>query len=271
MLHHLQGTLAYLNYHHLSDFEELKHYVSTRHGGVSKGTFSSLNISLGTADEQSAILENRHRIAQMMGVSDKRLIFPRQTHQDQIRCITATSLAQEANALESYLQCTDALITQEKGCCISVISADCVPVLFFDPVQQAIGAAHGGWRGTVQKIAQKTALMMQTTFGTKPEDLRVGIGPSIGPKVYEVGTEVIEAVEKAFGTKKGLIHQETKAGKGIFDLWEANRRQLLDIGVKEANIECAEICTYTHHELFFSARRLNGKGGRFASGIMLTH
>lgn len=271
MLHHFHEEIPYLNYYHFTAFDTLKHYVSTRHGGVSDGEFSSLNISLGTADKPENIRENRHRIAQAMGISDERLIFPRQTHQDRIVCVTADALAASKEVLETQLACTDALITQEKNVCISVISADCVPVLFFDPVQQAIGAAHGGWRGTVQKIAQKTALAMQTNFGSKPEDLVVGIGPSIGPKVYEVGSEVIEAVETAFGTKKGLIHQETKEGKGIFDLWEANRRQLLEVGVKEEWIECAEICTYTHHELFFSARRWKGKGGRFASGIMLVN
>ena len=121
----------------------------------------------------------------------------------------------------------------------------------------------------MQKIGKKTALAMQEHFGSDPKDIRVGIGPSIGPEAYEVGKEVIQAVENAFGTKENLIHQETPQGKGHFDLWEANKQPLLEIGILEQHIECANICTYTQHDLFFSARRLNGKGGRFASGIML--
>lgn len=269
MYYNLSASIPHYQFDHLKALPKVQHYISTRKGGVSQGEFATLNISLGTADSRANILENRHRIAQMMGVSNEQLIFPRQTHSAVVQLITEEKRNKGFLWLSDHLSCTDALITQEKNCCISVISADCVPLLLFDPVQQAIGAVHAGWRGTVQKIAQKTVFAMQDTFGSKAADLIIGIGPSIGPEVYEVGSEVIEAVEQAFGTKKGLIHRENKQGKGFLDLWEANSRQLTTIGVLKEHIEIAELCTLSHSETFFSARKLYGKGGRFASGIML--
>lgn len=251
-------------------YPQIRHYVATRKGGVSTGQFDSLNIGLGTADERVNILENRRRIAQMMGIADEQLIFPNQQHESNIQVITQEKVTKGQHWLSDHLTCTDALISQEKGICISAISADCVPLLMFDPVRQVIGAVHAGWRGTVKKIAQKTVLQMQELMGCQPADLLIGIGPSIGPERYEVGTTVIEAVEQAFGTKTGLIHHENNEGKGFFDLWEANKRQLLEVGVQADHIEVSGLCTLTHSDTFFSARHFKGKGGRFASGIMLT-
>ncbi|MGB0521760.1 MAG: peptidoglycan editing factor PgeF [Flammeovirgaceae bacterium] len=269
MKYHTHANIPYYQFDHFSTKSSIRHYIATRHGGVSTGEFSSLNISLGTADDRENILENRQRIAQLMQIEPQQLVFPSQTHDATIQVVTQTKINQGTIWLNEQLRCTDALITNEKGICLSVISADCVPLLFFDPVQQAIGAVHAGWRGTVKKIAQKAVQKMQETFSSKPEDLLIGIGPSIGPERYEVGPEVIEAVITAFGTKKGLVSQETKEGKGLLNLWEANKLQLLNAGVASKHIELAGLCTLTHSDIFFSARSMRGKGGRFASGIIL--
>jgi copper oxidase (laccase) domain-containing protein len=110
---------------------------------------------------------------------------------------------------------------------------------------------------------------MQKKFHTEPADLLVGIGPSICPDVYEVGEEVINAAVNAFGAKQNLITRENGQGKGYFNLWEANRLQLLSLGVKPDSIEIAGICTYQHSDQFFSARKSSNQAGRFAAGIML--
>jgi YfiH family protein len=151
------------------------------------------------------------------------------------------------------------------------MSADCVPVLLYDPVKGAVGAVHAGWKGTVGKIVTATVKAMQEMFGTNPKDLKAGIGPSICPEVYEVGEEVIEAAVKAFGTKEGLITHENGQGKGYFNLWEANRIQLLSMGVPADAIEVAGICTYRQSHQFFSARKSGNRAGRFAAGIMLAN
>lgn len=253
-------------FRNLAQFKEIKHYISTRAGGVSKGNgLETLNVSFMADNMREAVSENRKRIAEAMQISPNKLIFPSQTHEDNIIIVDPTF---SANSQEK-MTCTDALITKENGFCVSVVTADCVPVLLFDDKNKAVGAVHAGWRGTVKMIAQKTVLKMQADFGTNPKDVWAGIGPSIGPESYEVGSEVIEEFEKAFGSKKGLISKETADGKGFVNLWEANKRQLTKIGVPESQIEIAGICTYSNSETFFSARSNAGKGGRFASGICL--
>ena len=128
---------------------------------------------------------------------------------------------------------------------------------------------HAGWRGTVSKILTLTVQALQQQYGTQPADVVAAIGPSICPEVYEVGAEVIDAVEQAFGSKEMLITRENGQGKGHFNLWEANRVQLLALGVKPANIEVAGICTYQNSDAFFSARRSGSLAGRFSAGILL--
>lgn len=264
-----QSKLPHYQFDILNNSPQIKHYVATRHGGVSQGEFASLNISFGTADKRENIIENRHRIADFLDIPDQHLVFPSQTHGVQVQRISMQEIQQGNNWLTEHLQCTDALMTNEKGICISVISADCVPILMYDPINQAIAAVHSGWRGTVKKIVQKTVLAMKEAFGTQATDLLIGIGPSIGPEKYEVGPEVITEVVQAFGTKKGFVHREMPNGKGFLDLWALNIHQLTAIGVQTQQIECAKLCTLTMADTFFSARSYQGKGGRFGSGLML--
>jgi YfiH family protein len=260
------NSLPLYQFENLSQFKEIKHYVSTRAGGVSNGNgLETLNTSFLADNSIEAVIENRKRIAEAISISPSNLIFPSQTHEDNIVTVDSTF---SANSHEK-MTCTDALISNQKNFCISVVTADCVPILLFDKKNKVVSAVHAGWRGTVKMIAQKAVLKMQTFFGSKTEDIWVGIGPSIGPEVYQVGSEVITEFVNAFGTKKGLVSKETADGKGFVNLWEANKRQLTEIGIPESQIEIAGICTYSNSETFFSARRNEGKGGRFASGICL--
>ncbi len=240
---------------------ELKHFVSGREGGVSAGSLGSFNLSFAVADERERVIENRRRLAEAMGIVVENLFFPAQTHSNNVKRVYAHTKPED-------LQETDALITNEPGCCVAVMSADCVPILLWDPVQKAVAAIHAGWRGTVGKIVTEAILAMQSQFTTNPADLVACIGPSICPEVYEVGAEVLSAVQAAFGTLAGLA-QPTGNDKGYFNLWEANRIQLLALGVKPEQIEVAGICTYTEHNAFFSARHSGNTAGRFAAGIMI--
>ena len=137
-----------------------------------------------------------------------------------------------------------------------VLAADCVPVLMYDSRMRVIAAVHAGWRGTVGRIAAQTVERMQDEFGCDPRDVIVGIGPSIGPCCFEVGEEVVEAAREGLGNYQ-------------LNLWEANRRQLRQVGVEDARIEVAGICTVCHHDQFFSYRGDRGNTGRFGAGIML--
>jgi YfiH family protein len=256
-----ESGLPLWHFNNLSAFADIRHFVSGRAGGVSTGEKGSLNLSFNAEDISEHVNINRTRLANALGLPLSRLLFPGQTHSNHVAVVRDAS---EPLSLNN----TDALITDCKGISVCVMSADCVPVLLYDVRKKAIGAVHAGWKGTTSKILTATVIKMQEAFQTDPADLIAAIGPSIGPEVYEVGEEVIIAAQKAFGRDAGVLHN-TISGKGHLDLWKANLLQLTALGVPEASVEVAGICTYTQHELFFSARRSQHKAGRFAAGILL--
>jgi len=139
--------------------------------------------------------------------------------------------------------------------------------LFHDPVRRVIGIAHGGWRGTVQGVAANTVRAMVEGYGCKPEDVQAGIGPAIGPDSYQVGEEVVRAVQDYFGTTDNLIRRDPNDGSAYLNLWEANRLDLERAGVRQ--IEIAGICTATHTDEFFSHRAEKGRTGRFGAVLSL--
>ena len=255
-------SLPLWQFSNLGAMPGLGHYVSGRAGGVSQGELGTFNLGLRAGDEPERVWENRRRLAEAMDVALDHLVFPAQTHSLNVRRVSGPIGPDE-------LADTDALITDAPGVCINVMSADCVPVLLYDPVRRAAGAVHAGWRGTVGKIVTRTVAAMREAFGTDPADLVAGIGPSICADVYEVGEEVLTAVENAFGATEGLILRRTAEGKGYIDLWEANRRQLLAAGVPAPAIEVSGLCTYRHADQFFSARKSKNQAGRFAAGIVI--
>ncbi len=256
------NQVSLLKFNHLSHFTGLSHFVTTRAGGVSMGEYASLNLGKTAGDHPENIKRNHQILAESVSVSPEKLFFPQQVHGDKI------SLVNEETKTED-LQATDALITETQGVCIGVLAADCTPLLFFDPKTQSAGVAHAGWRGTVQKIGVKTVQAMQTTFGARLSDICVGIGPAVSAAVYEVGGDVIDAVRESLPRHyKTLLLSHQSPEKAYFDLWEANRLALLEVGVREENIEVMRRCTFSD-ERFFSARRQGIKSGRFGAGIML--
>lgn len=236
--------------------ESISHFVTTRD--------SDFNLSLNNATNPQTVLENRKQLAQAVGINPEDFIFPIQVHGTHIQRVNSKHRSLGALSTETAIANTDGLITNVPGICLMTMAADCVSLLFYDPVNSAIGAAHAGWKGTVQKIAAHTVQRMQQEFGTNPQDLIVAIGPSAGPCCYEVGPEVIEQVLESFEDGNVVIHHNNKT---IFNLWEANRIALIESGVLDENIELSEICTLCHSHSFYSARK--GDSGRFASGILL--
>ncbi len=250
-----QSTLPLFQFQNLR-LSEIHHVVTKRGGGVSKGNYESLNLGDHVDDNPDAVKENRRRLTQQF--LGHQICFPNQTHSTNVQVVVDGSH-------QMPIEDCDALITNIPNLPIGILTADCVPILLFDPEKRVVGAVHAGWRGTVGKILSKTVLEMKNTFGVSPKTIMAGIGPSISPEVYEVGEEVVEQVVQTLG--EGLIRSEGE--RHYFNLWEANRRQLNDLGVRNDNIEIAEICTYQRYKEFFSARRLGLKSGRFASVIML--
>jgi YfiH family protein len=203
---------------------------------------------------------HKKKLAEVLNLRYENLIFPKQTHSN---CVVEIQ-----DLSEIALEETDALVTNVQGLCICIQTADCVPILLFDPVEKAISAIHAGWRGTVGKIVEVAIRKMRLKYGTLPENVVAAIGPSIGPEIYEVGDEVVIVARKSIPNVELALHKNN-AGKFHFNLWEANRQLLLSCGLKSTNIEILGECSFIEKEKFYSARRDGMETGRMVSGIML--
>jgi len=247
----------------------VEHLFTTKLGGVSKGIFESMNVSYTRGDEKQAVDENYRRIAACLHSSVEDFVCSDQTHTDNIRIVTKADCGKGTVCPKDY-QDVDGLITGEKGIVLSTFFADCVPLFFVDPVEKVIGLSHSGWKGTVQKIGKKTVEMMQEHFGTKPENVRAAIGPSICQACYEVSEDVIDEFKRQFEeTVWGQLFYPTRPGKFQLNLWEANRLILLEAGVLESHIEVTDVCTCCNPDLLFSHRATNGKRGNLGAFMKL--
>jgi len=249
----------------LNKFSKIAHFCTTRQGGVSVGNYASMNMSPFSGDNVEHQSENLNLLKKKLNSTD--LIIPFQTHGTEIGIINEDFIQKNFAERADLLNGVDALITKEPNVCIGVTTADCVPLIFYDPQLEVIAVAHAGWRGTCGRIAEKVVKRMQEEFGSHPQHINVVIGPSISGTVYNVGNELIDnfssagfPVSEIFNTNNELIY---------LDLWRANQWLLESMGVPADHIQISEICTYTQHEKFFSARRLGLKSGRMLSAIML--
>lgn len=269
--------MKFVNSNNISIFQfesfpskDLFHFSSTTQGGVSHGPYTSLNLSPYSGDNPDCVSENKERIANIMGVSVENLYIPYQTHGDKILVIDEVFLNENDQEKDNLLKGIDALITNQKGICIGIMTADCVPVLIYDKKKKNIFAAiHAGWKGTVAKIASKTVKKMINQFGCNAEDLVAGIGPCISSKHFEVGEEVVDIFSSAGFILKDIAFRNTQTGKMHFDLQLANKLILNEAGIALDSIECANLCTYTNSEIFFSARRQTIRSGRMLTGGIL--
>ncbi len=247
----------------LTNFKSIKHFVTGRRNVLDK----SFSLSLSSVENIDPVIENRKLLAKELHIPIESFVFQQQEHTKNISIVTSKDKGKSFYSYENSLVNNDGMITNEKNICLMVMGADCVPILFYDPINQIIGGAHAGWRGTAKGIAIETVLMMKKHFGCNPNDILVGIGPSIGPENYEVDMPVYKAFAEAFSYSYEFFKPGKIEGKFMLDLWKANKMQLLSAGIKEENIEISNICTFKNNDQFFSARK--GDIGRFAAGIMI--
>ena len=269
MIKKTMDSLEILFFENLSAYKEIKHFLSVRTGGFSKAPYCSLNLGFHVGDDPEKVLKNRRRLAAAIGIPLNQFTIAEQVHSGNVRIISDETRGRGSKDYENAIKGADAMVTNKADICLVILVADCVPILFFDPVQRAIGVAHAGWRGTLKCIAQNTVKTLETAFGSSPRDIVVGIGPSIGPCCYSVGPEVISQFENIFPTKKEIIVNKSDDGTSYVDLWLANIDQLLQSGIERNNIELVEICTRDNSDRFFSYRQRNGDTGRFGAGITL--
>jgi YfiH family protein len=237
---------------------------TTRHEGVSRTPYNSLNLGTNTLDSPHSVEGNRSLLARAFQADLEHLVTVNQVHGVDLVLIDSPN-PDYTHFLN--LEC-DGIITNQPGIMIGICVADCVPLLLLDPVKRVVAAIHAGWKGTAGEIGNKAVSAMVQMFGSKPADILAAIGPAIGPCCYEVDTPVMETFRKN-GAPWEFIATETGKGAWGLDLAAANRRQLLDAGINEQHIEMANHCVSCSQELYFSYRRDDGNTGRQMGFIML--
>ena len=272
-------------------FPWLWHGFSTRKGGFSRAYCAAdapgeLNLGFTEADSRDVVSANRRLLAEAVtGSAETPLIAIRQFHSNLV--VRTTPADQSRQPLWK----ADGHITDEPGLLLGVQTADCIPVLVADRERRAVGGFHAGWRGTVKRIVESGVGRMRLEFGSRPEDLVAAIGPGIGPCCYAIGEEVLSGFESQFVYAGELFHEvdDTDPVRTRYpmlflnqrapchaplgptalhvDLVEANRRQLLDAGLKPGSIQIVGGCTHCQTGLFFSHRASQGHAGRMMSVI----
>ncbi len=252
-----------LTYYHLSDC--VTAFSTTRHGGFSQGNYAELNLNDYCGDDPELIERNREILRKQLKINTP-LVIPHQIHGTEVRSIDANFLQLSAVERQSLLEGVDAVMTNVEGLCIGVSTADCIPLLVYDPMHHVVAAIHAGWRGTVARIAENTITAMAAVYGSWPKDLQVVIGPGISLSHFEVGQEVYDAFAEAAFPMEQIARR--------FEKWHinlplCNKLQLESMGVVLSNIQDTAICTYEQFDDYFSARRLGIHSGRIYTGIML--
>jgi len=256
-------SVKYLACRAADGMDFMVHAFCTRQGGVSGGSFASLNVSAREGDDEDHVRRNFERIAAAFGISVSQFLLMDQVHQDGIWCIDRREPLNVENP-----PAFDAIVTDRPGTALCVKTADCVPVLLADPVRQIIGAVHAGWKGTVLHIAEKTVKEMVRRFGTCPSDLFAFIGPSIGSCCYEVDAAVHQSMSHD-PDREVFLQGGRPGGRWMLDLSLANRLQLLHAGLLSERIRMTDFCTACHPALFFSHRAQGGNTGRQLNFIMI--
>ncbi len=263
-------AVPYLQFPAFEDLSCIQHLFTTRLGGVSEGKFATMNLSFQRGDEESRVFENYRRIAKVMECDMEDIVCSHQTHTINIRKVTAKDRGKGLTKPRDYEE-VDGLLTGEKGLCLALFFADCVPVYFVDPVKEVIGLAHSGWRGTEGRISKEMVKKMGEEFGCVPQDIRVAVGPSICQECYEVSEDVAEHFREAFPgcEKDGILQAGRESGKYQLGLWQAVRRTLLEADIPEENITVTDICTCCNPRLLFSHRASHGERGNLGAFLRL--
>ncbi len=288
-----QTRITILHARNLCRFPWLTHGFSTRSGGFSRAYGrSDLNLGFTKDDARTAVERNRAAFLRELGAftAERRgrrasapwpVVTLRQVHSDLVHCVDAPP--------ESPLF-GDGLITTTPGLLLAIQTADCLPIILVDPRHRAAGVFHAGWRGTLKRIVEKGVGEMQRRFGTRPGDIKAAVGPGIHGCCYAVGAEVREKFESQFSYGARLFRELKESDpvrekypllfltarapghsewpkRTFLDLVEANRRQLLDVGVPAKNLEASSWCTNCRPDLLFSYRAEKGKTGRMMGAV----
>lgn len=240
-------------------------FVTTR----TTATGDDFNLGLYAGGDTLVIEANLVRLCEALDLPRTHLVFPQQTHGNAEAVVDEKLLSMPRHEQQAALYGKDALVTDVPGIALAVATADCVPVLLYDPDTRAIAAIHAGWRGTVAKIVSATVATMTRCYGTDPARLYAAIAPCIGVASYEVGDDVTARFIEAGFDDKSITVRNTVTGKAHIDLAAANTDLLLQCGVELSHVEVCGIDTFTASDTFYSVRAFGATTGRFLTGIMM--
>jgi polyphenol oxidase len=257
-----RGDLDVLTWPAFDEFD-VDVIVTTRHGGVSSGSYASLNLGLHVGDQDADVLENRRRAARAMGADPGDFVFCVQAHGPNVQVVTTADRGRGTLTQQDAIPGTDALVTRDPGVALTVMVADCVPIVLYDPVAHVLACVHAGWRGTVARVSEAAVEAMRS-LGSRPENVIAGLGPAIAPDRYQVGEDVYHAAGQGLGRSAAQVIREDGTGRWLFDLWTANRIVLREAGVPDDSMHLAQIPTGSDPGLFFSDREVR-PCGRFAA------
>jgi polyphenol oxidase len=239
----------------------IRHGFFTREGGVSEGIYRGLNVGLGSNDDPEKVRENRRRVGAWFGLPLERLATAHQVHSPDVVVVKSDYDGSRPQA--------DAQVTASPGIVLGVLTADCGPILFADPENRVIGAAHAGWKGALGGVLENTVDAM-IALGAKRDKIRATLGPSISQASYEVGPEFVDRFLAANRDFEAFFTPSKKPGHAMFDLPGLTVRRLTEAGVAADSIG---LCTYAAPETFFSYRRTTHAGepdyGRQISAIAI--
>jgi polyphenol oxidase len=236
-------------------------FVTSRRGGVSAGVYADLNLSLGVGDDPDDVVENRRRAAAAAGIELADMVFADQVHGRDVVVVTDADRGRGTLSVDDA-PAADALVTATPGVGLAVMVGDCVPIVLYDPVAHVVAAVHAGWRGTVARVGDAALDAMEVLAADRARVL-AGFGPAITGDRYQVGDDVADAARTCFGGEADGVLCPDGTGRWTFDLWEANRRLLVEAGVDPANIEISPVGTGPGTP-FFSDRAAR-PCGRFAA------
>ncbi len=260
----------FLTYNILNEIPFIKHAFSTRLGGVSKGVCESMNLAFGRGDDRETVLENYRLMCDSVGFEPESLCGSVQIHEANVKKVTGDDRG-HGILRERKWSSADALITKDKDVTLVTYYADCTPIFFVDTENHAIGLAHAGWRGTVDKIAVNTVNEMKKEFGTKPENLVCAIGPVIGKCCYEIDGECAEKFKALTEIDTSLILTAKDGGKYMADLALTNKLLLMSVGVEEDKIVISDLCTRCNSDLLWSHRATSGQRGTMAAFMKILY
>lgn len=262
----MTNKINHVTFDIFKNLDFIKHGFSTKQGGVSTGVFESLNLGFNRGDDDNKVMQNFKIISDSIGFDYKNIVMAVQMHNTNICNVDETHRGLGI-LTKTTLDNTDGLMTNEKDVVLTTYYADCVPLFFVDTKKHVIALSHAGWRGTVNKIAEKTITKMINDYNSSLDDILVGIAPSICKNCFEVDKPVYEEFKKLLYFADDYI---TKiSDKYYIDLQNINKRILIDAGINKNNIEITNYCTKCNSDIFYSHRQNGTQRGSLAAFLTL--